>query len=178
MGIQLHLQPRCTLDWAGFVVGRTKKEKLKNNTISLNKKARRNYFIEDRYEAGLSLEGWEVKSIRAGRVQIKESYILLQNGEAFLFGANISALPTASTHSKPDPTRNRKCLLHRTELNRLIGVVERKGFTLVPLALYWKHGLIKLEIGVGLGKKTYDKRAAEKESDWKREKQRLLKIRN
>jgi len=127
--------------------------------------------------AGLSLEGWEVKSIRAGRVQINESYILLQSGEAFLFGANISALPTASTHIKPDPTRNRKCLLHRTELNRLIGAVERKGYTLIPTALYWKHGLVKLEIGVAQGKKAYDKRAAEKEKDWKREKQRLLKIR-
>ena len=129
-------------------MAKTKKEKSKNSTISLNKKARHDYFIEDRYEAGLSLEGWEVKSIRAGRAQINESYILLQNGEAFLFGANISALPTASTHIKPDPTRNRKCLLHRTELNRLIGAVERKGFTLIPTALYWKHGLVKLEIGV------------------------------
>jgi len=158
-------------------VAKTKKEKSKNSTIALNKKARHDYFIEDRYEAGLSLEGWEVKSIRAGRVQINESYILLLNGEAFLFGANISALPTASTHIKPDPTRNRKCLLHRTELNRLIGAVERKGFTLIPTALYWKHGLVKLEIGVAQGKKAHDKRASEKEKDWKREKQRLLKIR-
>jgi len=158
-------------------VAKAKKEKSKSSTIALNKKAKHDYFIEDRYEAGLSLEGWEVKSIRAGRVQINESYILLQSGEAFLFGANISALPTASTHIKPDPTRNRKCLLHRTELNRLIGAVERKGYTLIPTALYWKHGLVKLEIGVAQGKKAYDKRAAEKERDWKREKQRLLKIR-
>ncbi len=156
---------------------KAKKEKSKSSTIALNKKAKHDYFIEDRYEAGLSLEGWEVKSIRAGRVQINESYILLQSGEAFLFGANISALPTASTHIKPDPTRNRKCLLHRTELNRLIGAVERKGYTLIPTALYWKHGLVKLEIGVAKGKKAHDKRAAEKERDWKREKQRLLKIR-
>ncbi len=159
-------------------MAKAKKEKSKNSTISLNKRARHDYFIEDRYEAGLSLEGWEVKSIRAGRVQINESYILLQNGEAYLFGANISALPTASTHIKPDPTRNRKCLLHRTELNRLIGAVERKGFTLIPTALYWKHGLVKLEIGVAKGKKAHDKRAAEKERDWQREKQRLLKIRH
>jgi SsrA-binding protein len=158
-------------------VAKAKKEKSKSSTIALNKKAKHDYFIEDRYEAGLSLEGWEVKSIRAGRVQINESYILLQSGEAFLFGANISALPTASTHIKPDPTRNRKCLLHRTELNRLIGAVERKGYTLIPTALYWKHGLVKLEIGVAKGKKAHDKRAAEKERDWKREKQRLLKIR-
>ena len=158
-------------------MAKAKKEKSKSSTIALNKKAKHDYFIEDRYEAGLSLEGWEVKSIRAGRVQINESYILLQSGEAFLFGANISALPTASTHIKPDPTRNRKCLLHRTELNRLIGAVERKGYTLIPTALYWKHGLVKLEIGVAQGKKAYDKRAAEKEKDWKREKQRLLKIR-
>jgi len=158
-------------------VTKAKKEKSKSSTIALNKKAKHDYFIEDRYEAGLSLEGWEVKSIRAGRVQINESYILLQSGEAFLFGANISALPTASTHIKPDPTRNRKCLLHRTELNRLIGAVERKGYTLIPTALYWKHGLVKLEIGVAKGKKAHDKRAAEKERDWKREKQRLLKIR-
>ena len=158
-------------------MAKAKKEKSKSSTIAHNKKAKHDYFIEDRYEAGLSLEGWEVKSIRAGRVQINESYILLQSGEAFLFGANISALPTASTHIKPDPTRNRKCLLHRTELNRLIGAVERKGYTLIPTALYWKHGLVKLEIGVAKGKKAHDKRAAEKERDWKREKQRLLKIR-
>lgn len=159
------------------IVAKTKKQKSKSNAISLNKKAKHDYFITNRYEAGLSLEGWEVKSIRAGCIQINESYILLQNGEAFLFGANISALPTASTHIKPDPTRNRKCLLHKTELNRLIGAVERKGFTLIPTALYWKHGIVKLEIGVAQGKKTHDKRAADKEKDWKREKQRLLKIR-
>lgn len=159
-------------------MAKAKKEKSKNSTIALNKKAKHDYFIDDRYEAGLSLEGWEVKSIRAGRIQINESYILLQNGEAFLFGANISPLPTASTHIKPDPTRNRKCLLHRTELNRLIGAVERKGYTLIPTALYWKHGLVKLEIGVARGKKAHDKRAAEKEKDWNREKQRLLKIRS
>ena len=162
---------------AELIVAKAKKEKSKSSTIALNKKAKHDYFIEDRYEAGLTLEGWEVKSIRAGHVQINESYILLQNGEAFLFGANITALPTASTHIKPDPTRNRKCLLHRTELNRLIGAVERKGFTLIPTALYWKHGLVKLEIGVAQGKKAHDKRATEKEKDWKREKQRLLKIR-
>ena len=159
-------------------MAKAKKEKSKSKTIALNKKAKHDYFIEDRYEAGLSLKGWEVKSIRAGRVQISESYILLKEGEAFLFGANISALPTASIHTNPDPTRNRKCLLHRNELNRLIGAVERKGFTLIPTALYWKHGLVKLEIGLAQGKKAHDKRATEKERDWQREKQRLLKIRH
>jgi SsrA-binding protein len=159
-------------------VAKAKKEKSKSKTIALNKKARHDYFIEDRYEAGLALKGWEVKSIRAGRVQISESYILLKDGEAFLFGANISALPTASTHITPDPTRNRKCLLHRNELNRLVGAVERKGYTLIPTALYWKHGLVKLEIGLAHGKKAHDKRATEKERDWKREKERLLKIRH
>ena len=159
-------------------MAKAKKEKSKSKTIALNKKAKHDYFIEDRYEAGLSLKGWEVKSIRAGRVQISESYILLKEGEAFLFGANISALPTVSTHTNPDPTRNRKCLLHRTELSRLIGAVERKGFTLIPTALYWKHGLVKLEIGLAQGKKAHDKRATEKERDWQREKQRLLKIRH
>ncbi|MFT5427036.1 MAG: SsrA-binding protein [Gammaproteobacteria bacterium] len=158
-------------------MAKAKKEKSKSSTISLNKKAKHDYFIEDRYEAGLALEGWEVKSIRAGHIQINESYILLQNGEAFLFGAHITALPTASTHIKPDPIRNRKCLLHRNELSRLIGAVERKGYTLVPTALYWKHGLVKLEIGLAQGKKAHDKRATEKDNDWKREKQRLLKIR-
>lgn len=158
-------------------MAKAKKEKSKSSTISLNKKAKHDYFIEDRYEAGLALEGWEVKSIRAGRIQINESYILLQNGEAFLFGAHITALPTASTHIKPDPIRNRKCLLHRTELNRLIGAVERKGYTLIPTALYWKHGLVKLELGLARGKKAHDKRATEKDNDWKREKQKLLKIR-
>ena len=162
---------------------KVKKEKSKKNnsggkTISLNKKARHDYFIEDRYEAGLALKGWEVKSIRAGRVQISKSYILLKDGEAFLFGATIAPLPTASTHVTPDPTRSRKCLLHRNELSRLIGAVERKGFTLIPTTLYWKHGLVKLEIGLAQGKKAHDKRAADKEKDWQREKQRLLKIRH
>lgn len=159
-------------------MAKAKKEKSKSSTIALNKKAKHDYFIEDRYEAGLSLLGWEVKSIRAGRVQINESYILLKDGEAFLFGALITALPTASTHISPDPTRNRKLLLHRVELGRLIGAVERKGFTLIPTALYWKHGKVKLEVGVAQGKKAHDKRADSKEKDWQREKQRIMKIRH
>ncbi len=144
-------------------------------TIALNKKARHDFFIEERYEAGLALEGWEVKSLRAGRVQLKESYVLVREGEAWLFGAHLSPLPTASTHIHPDPLRTRKLLLHRQELDKLIGAVERRGYTLVPLALYWSKGRAKLEIGLAKGKKQHDKRATEKDRDWEREKQRLLK---
>lgn len=146
------------------------------NTIALNKKARHDYFIEDRYEAGLSLEGWEVKSLRAGRAQLSESYVLIKKGEAWLLGAHITPLPTASTHIAPDPTRTRKLLLHREELSKLIGLVERRGYTLVPLALYWKRGRAKLEMGLAKGKKAHDKRAVEKERDWQREKARTLKV--
>ncbi len=146
-------------------------------TIALNKKAGHDYFIEQRFEAGLALEGWEVKSLRAGRVQLKESYVTVKEGEAFLFGAHISALNTASTHIHPDPTRTRKLLMHRQELDRLIGQVERAGYTLVPVSLYWKRGRAKLEIGLAKGKKQHDKRASEREKDWAREKQRLAKIR-
>lgn len=144
-------------------------------TVALNRKARHEFFVEDRYEAGLSLQGWEVKSLRDGRMQLQESYVLLKDGEAWLFGAHITPLATASTHIKPDPTRTRKLLLHRDELNRLIGAVERKGYTLVPLAIYWKQGKAKLEIGLAKGKKAHDKRATEKERDWERNKQRLLR---
>ena len=145
-------------------------------TIATNKKALHDYFIEERFEAGLVLEGWEVKSLRAGRVQLKESYVHIRDGEAWLSGAHISALSTASTHVKPDPTRTRKLLLHRDELNKLIGLVERKGFTLVPTAMYWKRGRAKLEIGLAKGKKQHDKRASEKDRDWQREKERLFKV--
>jgi SsrA-binding protein len=144
-------------------------------TIALNKKAKHEYFIEDRYEAGISLEGWEVKSLRAGKINLTEAYVVVKGSEAFLFGANISPLPTASTHVHPDPTRTRKLLLHREELNRLIGLVERKGYTLVPTAMYWKRGRAKLEIGLAKGKKLHDKRADEKDRDWQREKQRIFK---
>lgn len=144
-------------------------------TIALNRKAKHEFFIEERYEAGLSLQGWEVKSLRDGRLQLQESYVLLKDGEAWLFGAHVTPLPTASTHIKPDPTRTRKLLLHKDELNRLIGAVERKGYTLVPLALYWKQGKAKLEIGLAKGKKEHDKRATEKDRDWDRNKQRLLR---
>lgn len=143
--------------------------------IALNKQACHDYFLEEHYEAGLVLEGWEVKSLRAGRVQLKESYVLLKDGEAWLFGAHISPLPTASTHIHPDPLRTRKLLLHSEELKKLIGAVERKGYTLVPVSLYWKNGRAKIEISLAKGKQAHDKRASEKERDWQREKQRLLK---
>jgi SsrA-binding protein len=144
-------------------------------TIALNRQATHDYFIEERYEAGLALQGWEVKSLRAGRAQLKESYVVLKSGEAWLLGSHISALASASTHVDPDPTRTRKLLLHRQELSKLIGHVERKGYTLVPLALYWKKGRAKLEIGLAKGKKQHDKRATEKDRDWQREKQRVMK---
>ena len=146
-----------------------------NPTIAENRKARHEYFIEETYEAGLSLLGWEVKSLRAGRVQLKEAYVFVKNAEAFLFGAHVSALPTASTHVIPDPIRTRKLLLNRSELNGLIGAVERRGYTLVPLELYWKNGRAKLRIGLAKGKKEHDKRATEKDRDWQREKSRLMK---
>ena len=145
--------------------------------IALNKRARHEYFIEETYDAGLSLQGWEVKSLRAGRAQIAEAYVLVKDGEAFLFGAHVAPLPTTSTHVVADPTRTRKLLLQRSELNRLIGAVERKGYTLVPLRLHWRNGKAKLEIGLAKGKKAHDKRATEKDRDWAREKSRLLKVR-
>ncbi|MGD8635662.1 MAG: SsrA-binding protein SmpB [Gammaproteobacteria bacterium] len=143
--------------------------------IALNKKARHDYFIDDSYEAGLALSGWEVKALRAGRAQIKEGYVLLKDGEAWLFGAHISPLPSASTHVNPDPVRTRKLLLQRRQIDHLVGLVERKGYTLVPLSLYWKKGKAKLEIGLARGKKKYDKRAAEKDRDWQRQKERIMK---
>jgi len=145
--------------------------------IALNKRARHEYFIEETYDAGLALQGWEVKSFRAGRAQISEAYVLVKDGEAFLFGAHVAPLPTTSTHVVADPTRTRKLLLNRSELNRLIGAVERKGYTLIPLKLYWKNGKAKLEIGLAKGKKAHDKRATQKDRDWSREKSRLLKVR-
>ncbi len=148
-----------------------------DRTIAVNKKARHDFFIEERLEAGLALEGWEVKSLREKRVQLKESYVLVKDDEAWLLGAHISPLPTASTHIHPDPLRTRKLLLHRSEIARLIGAIERKGYTVVPLALYWRKGRAKLEIGLAKGKKQYDKREDAKQRDWARDKQRLLKIR-
>jgi SsrA-binding protein len=143
--------------------------------IAENRKARFDYFIEDRYEAGLSLQGWEVKAMRAGRAQLKEAYVYLRNGEAFLIGAHISPLASASTHITADPVRTRKLLLNRSELSHLLGAVERKGYTLVPLELYWKNGRAKLQLGLAKGKKQHDKRATEKDRDWQRDKARLLR---
>jgi len=143
--------------------------------IAENRKARFDYFIEDRYEAGLALAGWEVKAMRAGRAQLKEAYVYLRGGEAFLIGAHISPLPTTSTHVPADPVRTRKLLLHRSELQHLIGAVERRGYTLIPLELHWKNGRAKIEIGLAKGKKQHDKRATEKARDWQREKARILR---
>ena len=145
-------------------------------SIIANKKAFHDYFIEEKFEAGLALEGWEVKAIRAGRANIKESYILIRNGELFIFGMHITPLPEASTHVKPDPTRTRKLLLHATQINRLIGQVERAGYTLMPLDLHYQRGRIKAEIGLAKGKKQHDKREVEKERDWDREKARLMRV--
>ncbi|MFZ0106258.1 MAG: SsrA-binding protein SmpB [Thiobacillus sp.] len=140
-----------------------------------NKKAFHDYFIEEQFEAGLMLEGWEVKSIRAARVQLKEAYVVVKNGEVFLIGCHISPLPTASTHIHPDPTRSRKLLLKAAEISKLIGKTERAGYTLVPLDLHYSKGRIKLQIGLAKGKKQHDKRAAEKDREWQREKQRLVR---
>ena len=151
------------------------KKKTGNSTIARNKKARFDFTIEDTLEAGLVLEGWEVKSLRAGKVQMVDSYVFLKNGEAWISNLLITPLSTASTHIRPEPTRVRKLLLHRRELDKLIGAVERKGYTLVALAMYWKRGRAKIEIGLAKGKKAHDKRAANKERDWQREKARILK---
>ncbi len=143
--------------------------------IAVNRRARHDYFIEDRCEAGLVLDGWEVKSLRAGSAQLTESYVNLRNGEAWLVGAHFAPPKTTSTHLRPDPTRSRKLLLHKAELDRLTGQVERKGYALVPLDLHWSKGRAKLEIGLAKGKKQHDKRAASKDRDWQRQKERILK---
>jgi len=145
------------------------------STIALNKKAKFDFFLGDRIEAGLVLEGWEVKSLRAGKAQISDAHVIIKDGEAWLLGAVITPLLQASSHIRPDPTRTRKLLLHDHELARLIGQVERKGFTIVPTALYFKRGRVKLEIALGQGKKAHDKRATIKERDWQRDKQRILR---
>jgi SsrA-binding protein len=145
--------------------------------IAENRKARFEYFIEERYEAGLVLHGWEVKSMRAGRAQLKESYVYVKRGEAFLFGAHLSPLNSASSHVVADPIRTRKLLLNAKEIEDLGIAADREGYTLVPLELYWKKGRAKLQIGVAKGKKQYDKRAVEKERDWQRDKQRLSRMR-
>jgi len=152
-----------------------KDKKSESNTIVLNKKARHDFSLGDRFEAGIVLEGWEVKSLRAKKVQIRDSYVFIKNGEAWLSSTVITPLETASTHIHPEPQRIRKLLLHKDEITKLISAVERKGFTLVATAMYWKKGRAKLEIALAKGKKEHDKRASEKDRDWKREKARMLK---
>ncbi len=152
-----------------------KSTKAAEKIIAVNRKARHDYFIEDKLEAGLVLEGWEAKSLREGSAQITESYVQLRNGEAWLIGAHFAPAKTTASHIKADPTRSRKLLLQRYELDRLIGAVERKGFALVPLNLHWAKGRAKLEIGLAKGKKQHDKRAASKDRDWQRQKERILK---
>jgi SsrA-binding protein len=158
-------------------IQRARTSRTASMSIVENRKAFHDYFIEERFEAGLALEGWEVKAIRAGRANLKEAYVVIKGGDIVLIGAHISPLATASTHVRPDPTRTRKLLLHREEINRLVGKVERAGYTLAPLDLHYKAGRIKLAIGLAKGKRQYDKRAAIKEREWNREQQRLLRHR-
>ena len=146
-------------------------------SIVENKKAFHDYFIEERYEAGMVLEGWEVKAIRAGRVQLKEAYVHMLHAEPYVIGMHVSPLPTASTHVRPDPTRSRKLLLNAEEIRKLVGKVEQKGYTLVPLDLHYTKGRVKIAIGLAKGKKQHDKRETEKERDWQREQQRLMRKR-
>ncbi len=156
-------------------MGKKNARKPVGNIIAVNRRARHDYFIEDSFEAGLSLEGWEVKSLRGGNAQLTEAYVHVKKNEAWLVGAHFAPLKTVSTHIHADPTRARKLLLHRLELDRLTGQVERKGFTLVPLDLHWSKGRAKLNIGLAKGKKQHDKRASKKERDWERQKARILK---
>ncbi len=159
-------------------MSKQKKSQPNGGTIALNKRAKHEYFIEQRFEAGIALAGWEVKSLRAGKAQLVDSYILLKDGEAYLFGAHITPLQTASTHVIADPTRTRKLLLHAKELEKIIAGVMQKGYSCVPLALYWKKHLVKCEIALVKGKKDYDKRASEKDREWDREKQLLVREAN
>ena len=156
-------------------MGKKKTKKPAGDVIAVNRRARHDYFIEDRFDAGLALEGWEVKSLRAGNAQLTEGYVNLKKGEAWLVGAHFSPLKTTSTHIKADPTRSRKLLLHRYELDRLTGAVERKGYALIPLDLHWFKGRAKLNIGLAKGKKQHDKRKDTKDRDWQRQKERILK---
>lgn len=155
-------------------VGKSKKNS-ESNTIAVNRKATFDYFIEESFEAGMALEGWEVKSLREGRAQLKESYVIVQNGEVFLVGAHVAPLTQASTHIHPNPTRARKLLLHRKEISKLIGATEREGYTLVPLTMYWSKGKAKLRIALAKGKKQHDKRQSIRQREWERDKARLLK---
>ena len=156
-------------------MNKKKGKKPAGNTIAVNRRARHDFFIEDTLEAGLALEGWEAKSLREGRAQLAEAYVTLKNNEAWLIGAHFSPLKTTASHIKADPTRSRKLLLHRHEIDRLTGAVERKGYALIPLDLHWHKGRAKLTIGLAKGKKQHDKRAADKDRDWQRQKERILK---
>ncbi len=150
-------------------------KKQSDSTIVMNRKAGFDYFIENQYEAGLVLEGWEVKSLRAGKINLSDAHIIIKHGEAFLFAAQIQPLITASTHSIPDPIRTRKLLLNRKELNQLIGSVERQGYTIIPLSLYWKKNNIKIKIALAKGKKEHDKRVSIKDREWQRDRSRIMK---
>ena len=145
-------------------------------SIVQNRKAFHDYFVEERFEAGIALEGWEVKAIRAGRVQLKEAYVVVHGGEIQLVGCHISPLASASTHVTPDPTRTRKLLLHANEINRLVGSVERAGYALIPIDMHYSRGRVKVEIGLAKGKKQHDKRASERDREWRREQQRLIRV--
>ena len=155
----------------------TKKEQKEQSSIAQNKKARFDYFIEDRLEAGLALQGWEVKSMRAGKAQLTDSFVIFRDGEAFLLGSHVAPLNTVSTHVVAEPKRTRKLLMNRREIDRLIGLVERKGYTLIALELYWSKNRVKVAVGLAKGKKQHDKRDTEKDRDWKRDKARVLKAR-
>ena len=155
-----------------------KKKESGDSTIALNKRARHEYHIDERYECGVALQGWEVKSLRAGRINISDAYAIVRNGEIYLFGASIPPLLSASTHVIAEDRRTRKLLLHRAEIDKLLGAVERKGYALVPTAMYWKHNRVKVEIGLAKGKQEHDKRASEKERDWNREKQQAMRAKN
>lgn len=169
------LKPNQRLQMYNVGMAAKKQKKKSGNTIAQNRQARHEFFIEDRFEAGIALEGWEVKSLRDGKLQLNESYVLVRQGEVWLSNARVTPLATASTHINPAPQRDRKLLLHRGELNKLIGSVDRKGYTIVPLAMYWKRGLAKVEIALAKGKQLHDKRAAKKDQDWQRQKARIFK---
>lgn len=161
----------------GYIMS-SKKQDNKSSTIAKNRKASFEYFIEQRFEAGLMLEGWEVKSLRAGKGQISESHVIIKRGEAWLLGAQIQPLMTVASHIEADPTRTRKLLLKKSELDKLIGAVERQGYTLVPTVMYWKNNRAKLEVALAKGKKLHDKRATSKDRDWQRDKARIMKSEN
>jgi SsrA-binding protein len=153
----------------------TKKDQKEHSSIAQNKKARFDYFIEDRLEAGLALQGWEVKSMRAGKAQLTDSFVIFRDGEAWLLGSHVTPLNTVSTHVIAEPKRTRKLLMNRREIDRLIGLVERKGYTLIALELYWSKNKVKVKVGLAKGKKQHDKRDTEKDRDWQRDKSRALK---